>query len=306
MKRIREKDFLDFIGIREAQYLEPASHWTDEVVDYEESQRLSGNLLPWSYTHDIIQFRPGEVTLWSGDSGAGKSLMLGQALLHWMNGDNQITLASLEMKPVATISRMIKQTGQMTNPTPEYKRAFMKWTDDSFWIYDQLDQIPHERIIGMVHYAAQELKCNIIAIDSLMKCGIDDDDYNSQKEFVDHLCWAAKNENVHIHLVAHNRKRSTDLIKAGKFDVAGSAAITNLVDNLLLVGRNKEKENAMQMGETRDDHDALLEVRKNRHGGTEGGVRLFFNGSYQQFNQDEFHNGMNIQIPMGVKNEPDF
>jgi len=298
MHRIREKDFLDFIGTREAQYLEPASHWTDQVVEYNEEMRLSGNILPWSYTHDIIQFRPGEVTLWGGDSGHGKSLMLGQALLFWMDG-NKITLASLEMKPVATINRMIKQTGQMVDPSEEYKRSFMKWTDDRFWIYDQLDQVPHERIIGMVHYAAQQLGCNIIAIDSLMKCGINDDDYNAQKEFVDHLCWAAKNENVHIHLVMHTRKRASDTIKPGKFDMAGSAAITNLADQLIIVARNKEKEYAIENGEIRTDHDGSLEVRKNRHGGKEGGVKLYFQEAHQQFNQDRQPWSMpfNMNIP---------
>ncbi len=301
MKRIRDKDFLDFMGTREGQYLEPASTWLEDLLN-EEKEFAEGDLLPWDKTHDLIQFRRGEVTVWGGINGHGKSLVVNQAILSWLPFE-RITVASLEMQPRRTLKRMILQTGLSDNPSDSFKRDFMAWTDDRLWIYDQLDQVPFERIIGMVHYAGQELKCKHIVIDSLMKCGIDDNDYNGQKNFVDALCWAAKNENVHIHLVAHMKKNGSEFDRPNKFDVFGSSAITNLVDNLIIFHRNKKKELAFENDEDvwEWDPDATLEVRKNRHGGNEGGIKLFFSKSFQQFNETPNGRKMRMEIPSTQK-----
>ena len=296
MKKLREKDFLDFIGLQESQYLEKASIWLDELLDYD-NQQQDGDVLPWEQSHDIIHFRRGEVSLWGGINGHGKSLILSQAILYWLQS-SKCVIASLEMKPVDTLMRMVKQTGLALDPTDQFKTSFAHWTDDRLWIYDQLDQVPFQRIIGMIHYSAQELGCKHVVIDSLMKCGIDDDNYNEQKKFVDQLCWAAKNENIHIHLVAHMRKKSNETERPNKFDVLGSSAITNLVDNVLIMYRNKSKEAKIEMGEEvgEFESDATLEVRKNRHGGTEGGIKLYFNPNFNQFNQNPNYS-MRVDIP---------
>ena len=295
MKELKEKDFLDFIGLQESQYLEPASTWLDDLLDFDNLQ-AEGDVLPWDKTHEIIQFRRGEVTVWGGINGHGKSLVLGQAILGWLVNCKAV-IASLEMKPVSTIMRMVKQCGA-DNPTDDFKKAFASWSDDKLWIYDQLDQVPFDRIIGMVHYAAQELGCKHVVIDSLMKCGINDDDYNGQKQFVDHLCWAAKNDKVHIHLVAHMKKKGSETEKPGKFDVFGSSAITNLVDNLIIIHRNKQKEIDIEENKEVDEWlpDATLEVRKNRHGGTEGGIGLYFHKGFNQFNQTPNGRPMSINV----------
>ena len=80
--------------------------------------------------------------------------------------------------------------------------------------------------------ALKELKIQHVVIDSLMKCGIMDDDYNGQKQFVDCLCWAAKTYGGHIHLIHHIRKTRSEEEIPDKFDVMGASALTNLVDNV--------------------------------------------------------------------------
>lgn len=297
MKQIREKDFLEFVGFQESQFLEPASTWLDELLSHDDTHR-KGDVLPWDKSHELIQFRGGEVTIWGGINGHGKSLVLNQAILNWL-GNSKAVIASLEMRPVETIARMLKQTGVTDCPSDAFKKSFVEWTDDRLWIYDQLDQVSFERILGMVHFSARDLGCKHIVIDSLMKCGINDDDYNGQKNFVDHLCWAAKTLNVHIHLVAHMRKGKSETERPGKFDVLGSSAITNLVDNLIIIHRNKQKEIDIERGkEVSDfDPDATLEVRKNRHGGKEGGIKLYFSEKFLQFNQSPKWQDMRINIP---------
>jgi twinkle protein len=47
-----------------------------------------------------------------------------------------------------------------------------------------------------------------------MKCVSGEDDYNSQKSFVDELTALARDHNVHIHLVHHIRKLASEEVYA--------------------------------------------------------------------------------------------
>lgn len=278
MKELRNEDFLEFMGDMESQYIAPASDFLDELLNYD-SYRAEGDLLPWEKTHETIQFRPGELSIWGGYNGSGKSQILSNAILSWLHHSRAV-IASLEMRPRDTIMRMLLQTSNKVYPLPNEDRTqFSLWTDDRLWIYNQLDQVPFDRILGMVKYSASKIGAKHVVVDSLMKCGVDDSDYDGQKNFVDHLSWAAKTFNVHIHLVAHMRKRGSENDMPGKFDVFGSSAITNLADQVLAVWRNKEKEQAIKNGMIWNGdckHDVVLRVLKNRHSGAEDDFGLQF------------------------------
>jgi twinkle protein len=179
----------------------------------------------------------------------------------------------------------------------------------NIYIYDQLDTVEAVKILGMVHYAANELKCKHIVIDSLMKCGINGDDYNAQKKFVDRLCWAAKRHNVHIHLVAHVRKAGDETHIPGKFDVSGTADLSNLVDNLFITWANKRREEIgkkmdmglMLEGDEQDYYnkscDQILAVEKQRDGEWEGKFKFWFHGPSLQFTPDDKCRPLPYELP---------
>jgi len=285
MKILHDEDYARFVGVQESQFILKASDLTSKLKD-----RISlgvdgfGDQLPWERTHTQIRFRPGEVSVWAGINGHGKSLVLGQAML-WMLPDTKVLIASMEMKPEATMERMVKQASGGPEPTFRFIDTFMTWTDDRLWIYDQLDTVESERILGMIHYAAVELQVKHIVIDSLMKCGIGTDNYNGQKEFVDALCFAAKRHDIHVHLVHHMRKRDKEESMPDKFDVRGASEIVDLVDNLIIVHRNKKKERMLEAGENVSDTfpDAVLGIAKQRHGEWEGRIALWFHKGSQQY-----------------------
>lgn len=290
MQTITEDDFVNFIGKQESQYIVPASSFVDGVLDRlsGEPQAL-GDSLPWSKTYSKVRLRPGEISVWAGVNGHGKSQLLNMVCAFALNKSKWL-IASLEMKPDATMYRMTRQISGVRDVNPDYALRFMSWTDDKLWIYDQLDTVESERIIGMIHYAAQELKINHIIIDSLMKCGIGSDDYNTQKGFVDRLCWAAKSENIHIHLVAHVRKGNHESDIPDKFDIKGCSEITDMVDNVFIVHRNKGKEEKIRMNkatfEDEQQPDCTLKVAKQRHGEWEGNFLLWFHGDSMQYTPD--------------------
>ena len=120
-----------------------------------------------------------------------------------------------------------------------------------------------------------------------MKCVRGEDDYNGQKNFVDAMTRTAHDYNVHIHLVHHLRKEDGKAAEKmpSKMDVKGSGAITDLVDNVLILWRNKEKERLAESKKPfdRDDPDAILICDKQRNGEWEGRTKLWYSRTSMRY-----------------------
>ena len=283
-------DTLAFVGEQESQYLVGLDHFTEEVEKLlSGDQDYIGATLPWKKTHDFLRFRPGETTIWAGINGHGKSMISGMAAL-WMMEKQAVCIASLEMPVRQTVRRMLRQINGIKNPTMAMFNRLKDWCPENFVIYDQLDTVAADRILGMMHYAARELGVKQIFLDSLIKCGLPVDDYNAQARLMDKICWVAKSENIHIHVVMHMRKGRDETEQPGKFDVKGAGELTDLADNVLVCWRNKRKErerekmNAYQPHEfSVDDPDTVLTVHKQRHGEWEGPFNLWFDEVSQAF-----------------------
>ncbi len=284
MKIITDKDFLDFVGTQESQFIMPASSFKQEVIDrFAGKEEYRGDSLPWQKTIGKVALRGGEVSVWAGYNGHGKSQLLGMIAAWTLH--KRWLIASMEMKPPATMQRMIRQVSGCLLPADDYVNKFSDWTNDRLWIYDQQDSVKYDRILGMINYAAQELKINHIVIDSMMKCGISSDDYNGQKDFVDRLCWSAKRNNVHIHLVHHMRKGMNEYTMPGKHDLKGTGDIADLVDNIFIVFRDKSKEDKIRSNEVVDPQipDCKLGVVKQRNGEWEGRFGFWFKPESLQY-----------------------
>ncbi len=282
---LRDEDLVAFTGQQESQYLVRPSELADDVVARMAGQgRAQGGKLPWTKSHGKLTFRPGEVTIWAGVNGHGKSMLLCQAIAWWLPRQT-VLLASLEMPHDATLVRMLRQTHGAELVPEAAAREWLAWTDDRLWLYDQLDTVQTERMVGVAHYGARALGVDHVVIDGLTKCGLAPDDYGGQKAFLDSLAWVVKNTPTHLHLVAHMRKGKTEDDRPDKFDVRGAGEIVDLADNLLMVWRNKPKERARERMDASRDHepDATLTVAKQRHGEWEGALNLYYHATSQQF-----------------------
>lgn len=273
-----------------------ANAWRDALIDSVRSGgQLSGAKLPWSKTHDHLRFRGGEVTLWQGINGHGKSQLLGQATLGFASQGERVCVASFEMKPVSTLKRMLRQFAMNDRPGEAAVGKLMDWAKDRYWLYDQLGTVRPEMVYAVIRYCADQLRIKHIVIDSLMKCVRGEDDYNGQKDFVDMLTGLARDLDVHIHLVHHVRKGENEDKVPGKFDGKGSGAISDQVDQVLTVWRNKKKERTVEKllragqlidEETKKSPDAMLICDKNRHGEWEGSVALWYHPQSLQYTGD--------------------
>lgn len=275
-------------GPDEAASIRPAASWADEVIQaFERPHTQTGASLPWPKTSEIVRLRRGELSIWPGMSGHGKSMIVGQVGLHLMSQGEKLCIASMEMKPAATMQRMCRQAFGCNAPGRREIHDLHDWTDGRLWLYDQQGQVSPERMLAVGRYCHEQLGITHFIIDNLLSCGIAEDGYDAQKQFVLALATHAHDTGQAVHLLAHSRKGRDELTPPGKFDVRGSASITDLADNVFSVWRNRGKELAQEEGDHSKNHeaDALLTVCKHRHGDWEGRIQLWFNRSSQSYLQ---------------------
>lgn len=282
MNILEDEEFLEFTGKQESQFIVPSADFLSESLEeFFPTEEVYEDLMPWSKTHGKVAFRPGEVSIWAGINGHYKSLLTGMIAL-FLCKTVKTLIASLEMMPKKTYRRLIIQASHGPNPTQQFIEDFHLIKTKNLWLYDQNDTIPQDRMLAMINYAASKYGIEHFFIDSLMKCGVGTEDYDAQKNFVDHLCWSAKRNKVHIHLIHHIRKGSHGEQRPNKWDIKGSGAITDLVDNVFIVWKNKPKEAAEEKARfdpsvdyNEEDPDLFLEVAKQRNGEWEETIALW-------------------------------
>lgn len=303
MAEIITEDEIDFERYEKEtdhkQKVKPAALWVEELIARIKSPVvLPRSVMPWRKTHQLVQFRPGEVTIWGGANGQGKSLVTGQVALSLCSQSEKVCIASFEMKPMKTLERMGRQWSGENPDHPAFRghdeakarmidlyEQFRDWTTGKLWLYDQQGTVTASQVCAVVRYCAKEKGITHFFVDSLMKCVADEDDYNGQKRLVDELTAIARDYGIHIHLVHHIKKPANEDHKPTKYDYKGSGAITDQVDNVISVWRNKIKEKAREDGKQVSDGepDALLICDKQRHGEWEGKIGLWFHKDSMQY-----------------------
>ena len=279
---------VDFDGYMKARDVDVANVKTAEQFRDEIIEKLHGGYvgivgttLPWQKTFDQFRFRRGEVTTWLGFNGSYKSMLTGFVLLDQINQGEKVCIASFEMKPQTSLTRLVRQGVGTDNPSLEYTDKFFDWAKKSLWFYDQQGTVKADRIIAVIYYCAEQLGITQFIVDSLMKCIPDEDDMNGQKRFVDRLCAAAQDLNIHIHLVHHSRKKENENSPPGKQDAKGSGSISDQTDNLFVVFKIPEERK--HEGET--DPDVMLYCLKQRNGELIGKTALWFERHSLQFHE---------------------
>ena len=268
------------------QKIRSATDFRSEVLDrLRADPALTGERLPWKKTEKLIRFRAGELTLWTGINGHGKSLVLGQIATGLMYQGASVCIASLEMHPAETIKRMAMQAEGTGGRTERFGNKYLNWSDNRLWVYDHVGDCKSDRMLAIVRYCALKLGIKHFFLDSLMKCGIRQDDYDAQAAFVSALCDICRDTGIHIHLVAHSKKQLDESRQPGKMDIKGSGTLGDLVFNIITIWRNKPKENGIASGDYSKDseHDQILICDKQRNGEWEGKIGLWFNKKSGQY-----------------------
>lgn len=292
-----------FHAFTESQYLDPeelkrAGVFTQAVVDrfYPAGGKKAGYDLPWERTQGRIRVYPGEVSVWSGWNGAGKSLILGQIIRKAVKEGWKACIASFEMSADKTLSRIVQQEYGECPPMEQICEE-MERLNDGLWIFDLVGTGKIARMMDVFQYAYQRYGITQFVVDSLAKLGMAEDDYAGQKALVDRMGDFVKRNAAHIHLVAHARKGKDEFSAPGKMDIKGTGAITDMVDNVYIIHRNKAKWKAYREEKAKDEPDqeeldsimkrpdAFLICDKSREDGAEAerSYGLYFQKEFQCF-----------------------
>lgn len=226
-------------------------------------------------------FMMGQVSVWTGLNGGGKSTLLGQLLIEAVERGFDVCAFSgelpnplfrywieLQMAGLEHISYKHDQILEGNRPYVDNQTAvkIRAWYYDHFFLYDSMSVIDIESVMRIFIIAARKYDCKVFLVDNLMMLigGTGDDYYRRQSEFIKTISAFAKKFDVHVHVVAHPRKTNG---RVTKMDVGGSGDITNLTDNAFSVHRvtNDDREDKDMAGYT--ECDALLDVFKSRFTG---------------------------------------
>lgn len=282
-------DLSQFTEPENVHQVRDASRFKKRTLDVlNHKNQAIGIPMPWAKTRDLIELRPGELSIWTGFKGHGKSMLLSQIMLHCMRLNQRVLIISPEFKPEEVLARKCRQESGSSCPPQSFVDDWFNYAGKRLWLFDHQGALKADNVIALCRYAVATHGINHIVIDSLMKCGIGvgPDDYSPQKNFVDKLQSVAHQCGPHIHLVAHARKGSSDEQPAGIHDVKGTSEIADMAENVFSVWRNKPKHKAMSAGDQSKAHeaDAMLICEAQRNGsGWNGSLQFWFDPQSYQY-----------------------
>jgi len=260
----------------------------DEVLDrLLNGTHMQGIRLPFRLFDNVFRLRGEEITILSGQSSAGKSMMAGQIMLNAIDQGYKCLSVSLEMSPVAQIVRKVRQASLQATPEMDAVLKYYQWVTGKMKYYSQRGSIDTKTLLSVIGYAVERYKVNFVLVDSLMTMSFASDDWNSQKMVICALANIARDLKIHVMLVCHAKKGDSVSNRLDKWNgVAGSADLTNRADNVILLGREFEKDGA----------DSYMSVCKARHwDGAEMDLDLKFDmASFNFYMHDEFPQQMGM------------
>lgn len=188
-----------------------------------------------------------EVTILSGSNSSGKSSLLNTLILNAIDQGVKTGLFSGELRAdvLKTWIQMVaagkdclrkSQYGDYWFVPDQVGEKIDQWLDGKFYLYNNGYSLKWEQIFNDMKELLK-LGVRLFVLDNLMAMDIDifgGDLNKKQKGLIADICKFAKDEQVHIILVAHPRKVSTFIRKT---DISGTSDLTNAVDNVLIVHR---------------------------------------------------------------------
>jgi archaellum biogenesis ATPase FlaH len=277
-----------------------------ELADIEYTDMSNVPKISSGYTEldkAMLGFVLGEVTLLSGLNGSGKSSLIDCFALNAVLKGARVGIWSGEMRK-EQVMRWIAQTAagkdhvvQNTNYDNLYfaprqvAATVNEWLRTKLVLYNNSYGNKCEQLLADVKEAVRERGLNFVMIDNLMATDISSyggDGNSNQKSFILDVKSMAETLGIHVLLVVHPRKTLTFLRKE---DIAGSADITNLCDNLLImhrvdrdfITRATEFFDAMTVSDC-TQYDNVIEIAKNRDMGAAGKlVGLYFEIESRRF-----------------------
>lgn len=282
----------------------------------------AGRPLPWNLG-DHFKIRDYEVTVVSGYSGHGKTAWLDDLLVNLCAKGETACIASLEVPIPSTMETLFRQCSGRRNYferdgriVPNLFENAVAWLNERIFFYNHVGRARVDDMLKTFRYCFRRYGAKLFVVDSLMCCDVGEDDKDGQKAVMQKFCDFVMANGCHLFLVAHSKKpsekRREDKDPPGKHDVNGSAHITDLAHNVVVIYRTVKKEMDMEALRAEGDweqydkvkqlHDAVMYVRKQR----EGTGRLPAKNLWFDLPSRQFRDAPDKPVRAFVQGDPDF
>ena len=258
-----------------------------EISRYDRSQVVSVPSGFHALDKRIIGFNLGEISIWSGGNGSGKSTILSQLALESVHNGFSAAMFSGELSSHRMKSWLqLQAAGRARTKPSRYDNVWYvpkdigeridKWTGDKLWLYNNDYGMDAKKVLDDIIAHIEQHHTDVMTIDNLMcldMSKVPGDKYDKQSALVLALANTAKKYNIHIHFVCHPRKPNGFLRKA---DISGTSDLTNAADNVFMMHRinndyRKLSKDFFDKGKAEKyfNFSNVLEVMKNRDLGVE-------------------------------------
>lgn len=279
-----------FVEADAPEFLEKEIEPEREVVDLnslnvidllaaQKRRKANYDTTPFDPEGHRLRIYPGGFTIWSGFPGAGKTTLLRQFVCHLLAKGKKVFVASLEEDPEDVFYRLASVALGVEDASADG----LQWCADCWhdklrlWSYRR-GIADHARMLAVIRVLAKQGVTHAI-IDSLARLDVHSQDWEAQRLFGNALEATAATSRLHVHLVAHPRKVVASGQQPDINDVAGSADIGRLADNVLFV--RKKPESDVVSGEF---SPMQIAIRKQRyHSGACEDIDGYFNRRLRQF-----------------------
>lgn len=195
-----------------------------------------------------IGFRRGQVSIWTGKRGCGKSSVLNMLILNAAQRNYKSALWTGELTGIMVKEWLFLQAAGIQYTERIYGTDFFKvhdsvsqrigaWIDKYLWLFNNKYGENFGQIEQQIKLLHKRERIDVVLLDNLMVLDIrtlEENKYDRQAVLLQKLEDLAKELNIHIHLVAHPHK-SLGYIQVD--NIGGSGDVSNKADNIFVMSR---------------------------------------------------------------------
>ena len=229
-------------------------------------------------------FYPGQLVIWTGYTGGGKSTFISNMLADNIR-ENRAFIYSGELskeefkealdmqvlgkKNLSSYDCPVKKES-IPIPNSKFYDKLDKYYREKLYLFDSSDYATDKDVLKAMKYMARREDCKIFVLDNLMVIPSTDSGDIMEKtgKFIGRLKQFARTQNVIVHLVAHPKKPAKDQKRINVYDVSGTANIVNLADRLIII--HKIRECDVEDTPELEEYQSIFTIEKDRKFGVYG------------------------------------
>ena len=249
-----------------------------------------GHSTGWSSLDRYLQgLRPGEVTVITADTGAGKTTFATHLCVNAAMQGIPVWVNSWEMRPETVLRKIasiaLRRPMKFQNFTEHENEQFDEWCRRfRVFINPQTIGTTIETLAKQLEHAKAK-GIEIVMLDHLDY--LVDTRREKMHEAIDHtvkrLHELAFALSMHFLLICHPRQTSTGSEEIGLHSLKGSSSIKQYADNVIILSRCARKDDQAAPGKVK------IHVAKNRMFGIEGHVNLFYQPQWDGYLEFKDH-----------------